>query len=197
MQARSLEVAERYKVSIHVRSAFQPQKGTWIVPRGKDSMLEKAHVSALALDKSEVRVSIAGVPDRPGVAAEVLGTLAARDIPVDMIIQSAPTHAGVNDISLMTPRDSAQRAQSALNAAARHLGARVDVHEHVAKVSVVGTGFRHHPWVAARMFDTLAKNKINIHMIVASDLRISVVVDSKHGESALRALHKAYGLEKR
>lgn len=197
MQSRSLEVAERYKVSIHVRSAFHPQKGTWIVPREKESMLEKAHVSALALDKNEVRLSVADVPDRPGVAAEVLSTLASRDIPVDMIIQSAPTHHGVNDISLMTPRGSAAKAREALAATAKRLKARVDLHEHVAKVSVVGTGFRHHPWVAATMFETLAKNKINIHMIVASDLRISVVVDAKHGEPALRALHKAYGLERR
>ena len=197
MQARSLEVAERYKVAIHVRSAFHPLKGTWIVPREKDSMLEKAHVSALALDKNEVRVSIVDVPDRPGVAAQVLSLLASREVPVDMIIQSAPTHAGVNDISLMTPRAFAERAREALAPAARALKARVDLHDHVAKVSVVGTGFRHHPWVAARMFDTLAKHKINIHMIVASDLRISVVVDAKHGEAALRALHKAYGLEKR
>jgi aspartate kinase len=197
MQARSLEVGARYGVSIHVRSAFQPMKGTWIVPKEKESMMEKAHVSALALDKSEVRLTIADVPDRPGVAAEILGSLAKRDIPVDMIIQSAPTQEGLNSLSFMTPKNFAAKARQALDAAAKPLKARVDLHEGVAKVSAVGTGFRHHPWVAARMFETLAEQKINIHMIVASDLRISCIVDLKHGEHALRSLHTAYKLSKK
>jgi aspartate kinase len=197
MQARSLEVGARYGVSIHVRSAFHPVKGTWIVPKENESMMEKAHVSALALDKNEVRLTIADVPDRPGVAAEILGTLASRDIPVDMIIQSAPTQEGLNALSFMTPKGFAGKARQALDEAAKHLKARVDLHENVAKVSAVGTGFRHHPWVAARMFETLAEHKINIHMIVASDLRISCVVDLKHGEQALRALHSAYKLAKK
>jgi aspartate kinase len=94
----------------------------------------------------------------------------------------------------MTPRSFAAKAKEALASAAKRLKARVDIHEHVAKISAVGTGFRHHPEVAARMFETLAANKINIHMIVASDLRISCIVDAKHGETALRALHRAYGL---
>jgi aspartate kinase len=97
----------------------------------------------------------------------------------------------------MTPKAFAAKARAALDAAARPLKARVDLHEGVAKVSAVGTGFRHHPWVAARMFETLAEQKINIHMIVASDLRISCVVDLKHGEQALRALHTAYKLSKK
>lgn len=196
MQPRSLEVAQRDDVAIHVRSAFHPQPGTWIVAKEKSNM-EKAFVSALALDKSEVRLSLVDVPDRPGIAAQVLSTLARREIPVDMIIQSAPTHAGVNDISFMTPRTFAAAAREALSESARKLSARVDVHDQVAKVTAVGTGFRHHPWVAARMFETLAKHKINIHMIVASDLKVSCVVDAKHGETALRALHKAYGLGRR
>ncbi|MDD5629507.1 MAG: aspartate kinase [Elusimicrobia bacterium] len=196
MQPRSIEVAERFGVSIHVRSAFHPQPGTWIVPKG-DTMLEKAFVSALALDKSEVRLNVTDVPDRPGVAASVLSALAERHIPVDMIVQSAPSRAGVNAISLMTPRSFAAKAREALAPLARRLGAAVDIRDGVAKVSAVGTGFRHHPGIAARMFDTLAEHKINIHMIVASDLRISTVVDAAHGETALRALHKAYGLARK
>ena len=196
MQARSIEVAEHYGVAIHVRSAFHAQPGTWILPKEK-KMLEKAFVSALALDKDEVRLSIVDVPDQPGIAAQVLAVLASRDIQVDMIIQSAPTHAGVNDISFMTPRAHAAKAQQALAAIAAKLKARVDLHDQVAKVSAVGTGFRHHPWIAAKMFETLAKSKINIHMIVASDLRVSCVVDLKHGETALRALHRAYGLSRK
>jgi len=152
MQARSMEVAERFGVPIHVRSAFHPQTGTWIVPR-EDSMLERAFVSALALDKNEVRLSIKGVPDRPGIAAEVLGALAGQDIPVDMILQSAATHEGVNAISFMTPKSFAGKALAALKAAAKKIGGSVDVHDQVAKVSAVGTGFRHHPKIAATMFE--------------------------------------------
>jgi len=196
MQARSIELAERFGVSIHVRSAFHPVSGTWIVPKEK-AMLEKAFVSALALDKSEVRLNVREVPDRPGVAAQILSALAEHHVPVDMIVQSAPSREGVNAISLMTPRAFAAKAREALAPIARRLGAVVDIRDSVAKVSAVGTGFRHHPGIAAKMFTALAKHKINIHMIVASDLRVSCVVDAQHGEAALRALHQAYGLARR
>jgi aspartate kinase len=197
MQSRSLELAARYGVAIHVRSAFHPVPGTWIVHKENRSMMEKAWVSALALDKNEVRLNIADVPDRPGVAAEVLRALAAAGIAVDMIVQSAPSHVGRNTISFMTPRGSQTKAREALASVAKKLKAAVDIHEQVAKISVVGTGFRHHPWVAEKTFETLASHKINIHMIVASDLRISCVVDLKHAETALRALHTAYGLARK
>ncbi len=197
MQARSMEVAERFGVRLHVRSAFHNQAGTWIVAK-EDLMLEKAFVSSLALDKSEVRLTVVGVPDRPGVAAKTLAALAEAGIPVDMIIQSAASHRGVNDMSFMTPKSSASKAKKALEAAAKRLGAeRVDLNDQVAKISAIGTGFRHSPQIAATMFKTLAEQKINIHMISSSDLRVSCVVDSRDGESALRALHKAYGLARK
>ncbi|UPT74226.1 MAG: aspartate kinase [Elusimicrobiota bacterium] len=196
MMARSMEVAERFGVRIHVRSAFHPQGGTWVVAKEK-SMLEKAFVSSLALDKSEVRLTVVGVPDQPGVAAKVLTALAAENVPVDMIIQSAPAQTGVNDISFMSPKSSALKAKKALESVARSLRAeRVDLNEEVAKVSAVGTGFRRSPRIAATMFSALAAQKINIHMISASDLRVSCVVDLAQGENALKALHKAYGLAK-
>jgi aspartate kinase len=196
MQARSMEVAERFGVELHVRSAFHNQPGTRVVAQEK-SMLEKAFVSSLALDKSEVRLTVVGVPDQPGVAARVLTALAAEDVPVDMIIQSAASQAGVNDMSFMTPKSFAVKAKKALEAAARQLGAeRVDLNDQVAKVSAVGTGFRHSPKIAAAMFTALAEHKINIHMIASSDLRVSCVVDLSNGETALRALHKAYGLSR-
>ena len=196
MQARSMEVAERFGVEIHVRSAFHNLPGTLVVAKEK-LMLEKAFVSSLALDKSEVRLTVVGVPDQPGVAARVLGALAAADIPLDMIIQSAPSQAGVNDISFMTPKAFALKAKKALEAASRKLRAeRVDLNDQVAKVSAVGTGFRHSPKIAATMFSALAAMKINIHMISASDLRVSCIVDLANGETAVRALHKAFGLSK-
>ncbi len=196
MQARSMEVAERFGVEIHIRSAFHTLPGTKVVAFNKEKlMLEKAFVSSLALDKSEVRLTVVGVPDQPGVAAQVLTALAADDIPVDMIIQSAPSQAGVNDMSFMTPKTFALKAKKALEAVAKKLRAeRVDLNEQVAKVSAVGTGFRHSPKIAAKMFTALADQKINIHMISASDLRVSCIVDLAQGESALKALHKAYGL---
>ena len=196
MQARSIEVARRFGVRIHVRSAFHEVPGTWIVP-AKEIPMEEAVVSSLALDKGEVRLSIVEVPDRPGIAADILARLAERDIPADMIVQSAPTHAGVNDISFMTPRSFAAKAKAALESLAGELKAtRVDIHEQVAKVTVVGTGFRRHAKVAARVFGVLAKNGINIQMISTSDLKISCVVDQKHAEPALKALHKAFGLSR-
>ncbi len=196
MQARSMEVAERFGIEIHVRSAFRPTAGTLIVAKEK-LMLEKAFVSSLALDKSEVRLTIVGVPDQPGVAARVLTALAAADIPVDLIIQSAPSHRGVNDMSFMTPKAFAAKAKKTLEGVAKQLRAeRVDLNEQVAKISAIGTGFRHNPKIAATMFAALAAHKINIHMISASDLRVSCVVDLGQGESALKALHKAYGLAK-
>ena len=196
MQARSMEVAERFGVEIHVRSAFHPQAGTWVVSKEK-LMLEKAFVSSLALDKSEVRLTVVGVPDQPGVAARVLSALAASGIPVDMIIQSAPSQTGVNDMSFMTPKSFAVKAKKSLEGVAKALRAeRVDLNEAVAKVSAVGTGFRHNPKIAATMFSALADQRINIHMISASDLRVSCIVDLAQGEAALKALHKAYGLGK-
>jgi aspartate kinase len=196
MQARSMEVAERFGVEIHVRSAFHALPGTWVVAKEK-LMLEKAFVSSLALDKSEVRLTVVGVPDQPGVAAQVLTALAADDIPVDMIIQSAPSQSGVNDMSFMTPKAFSLKAKKALEGVAKRLRAeRVDLNEQVAKISAVGTGFRHSPKIAATMFTALAEKKINIHMISASDLRVSCIVDLAQGESALKALHKAYGLAK-
>lgn len=196
MQARSMEVAERFGVELHVRSAFHNLPGTWVVAKEK-LMLEKAFVSSLALDKSEVRLTVVGVPDKPGVAAAVFSALAEADAPVDMIIQSAASRPGVTDMSLMTPKSSATKAKAALEKAARRLGAeRVDLNEQVAKVSAVGTGFRHSPRIAATMFNALAGARINIHMISSSDLRVSCVVDLSQGEAALRALHAAYGLAK-
>ncbi|MFH1724873.1 MAG: aspartate kinase [Elusimicrobiota bacterium] len=197
MLARSIEVAQRYGIPIHVRSAFHPVPGTWISARSEEHM-EKAHVSSLTIDKGEIRVGIVDVPDRPGIAAKVLAELAANDVPADMIVQSAPTTRGVNDISFTTPRSRAAAAKESLTRLARSLGgARVDIHDQVVKLTAVGTGFRRDPSVGAKMFSTLAANRINIQMISASDLRISCVIDRRHAETALRVLHKAFGLSRK
>ncbi|MBI3297765.1 MAG: aspartate kinase [Elusimicrobia bacterium] len=197
MLARSIEVAQRYGVRLHVRSAFQPGVGTWIEEVPEDTM-EKAHVSSIAHDNGEVRLTVAGLPDRPGVAATVIAALAEGGVPIDMIVQSSATVKGVNDISFMCPRDSARKAKASLAAAAKKLGARgVDLQEGVVKITAVGTGFRRSPKVAALMFSTLAKAKINIEMITTSDLKVCCVVSTEHADVALRALHKAFGLGRR
>lgn len=196
MQARSIAVAHRFGVRIHVRSAFDPRPGTWIVPEETDPM-EAASVTSLALEKGESKFTIVEVPDRPGAAARILAELAREEVPLDMIVQSGASRPGVNDISFLAPRSHAGKAHRALERARRALGAqRVDEMDKVAKVSVVGTGFRGHPWVAARVFETLARRKINIQMIFTSDLRISTVVGLEEGETALRELHRAFNLKR-
>ena len=160
--------------------------------------MEEASISCLALDKGEVRLTVVGVPDQPGMAAKVVSEMSRRDVAVDMIVQASAVDGGVNHISLMTPRAHALKAKEGLEAAAKKLGAqRVEIGDRVAKVSLVGTGFRHHAWVPARMFETLAKEKINLEMILTSDIRLSVVVRLEDGERALRALHKAFHLSKK
>ena len=197
MLARSIEVAQRYRVRIHIRSSFDTAAGTMIESFSEDTM-EQAHVSSLALNKSEIRLSVVEVPDRPGIAAKILAKLADDGIPVDLIVQSAPTSAGVNDISFMTPRANAEAAKKSLSTLIPKLGARgIDVQDRVVKLTAVGTGFRRNPKIAATMFAVLAKARINIQMISTSDLRVSCVIDGKHGEKALRLLHKAFGLNKK
>jgi len=197
MQARSIEVAKIHHVPIHVRSAFHSGPGTLITSR-KGGRMEKANISGLAVHKGEVRVSLVGVPDRPGTAAKVLAALAKASVPADLIVQSAPTTAGVNEISFLAPRAKSQLAEKALKPLAKKLGAaRVDVYEGVVKLTAVGTGFRRDPKVAATLFEALAKARINIQMISSSDLRVSCVIDRRHADKALRAAHTAFKLGKK
>jgi aspartate kinase len=196
MQPRSIEVASRFGVRIHVRSSFEKGGGTWIEKEG--GSMEEASISSLALDKGEVRLTVVGVPDHPGMAARTLSELSRRSIPVDMIVQASAVSGRVNHISLMAPRAFAARAKDALEASAKSLGAeRVETDDKVAKVSVIGTGFRHHTWVPTRVFETLAREKINLEMIMTSDIRISVVVSLDQGERALRALHRAFKMSRK
>ncbi|MBI4377126.1 MAG: aspartate kinase [Elusimicrobia bacterium] len=195
MQPRSLELGQRHRVAIHVRSAFHPSPGTWILPRDKGAA-EKPRVCALALDRGQARLSVHDMPDRPNSAAQLLSRLSEKGIPVDLIAQSPSPKRGLAELSLTLPKGFASQARQALASACRSLKASLELREHVAKVSVVGNGLRRHPTASARMFETLARHNIDIEMIAASDLRLSCVVDSRCAESAMRALHKAYGLAK-
>ncbi|HST16874.1 MAG TPA: aspartate kinase [Gaiellaceae bacterium] len=193
LMLRSVELARNAGVPIHVRSSFHDGDGTWIVK--EEDMLERAIVSGVAHDTSEAKVTIAAVPDRPGIAASLFRPLAAAGINVDMIVQNV-SEAGHTDISFTLPRDDLERALPVLNAAATSMGARgVSADRRIAKVSLVGAGMKSDPGVAADMFDALADAGINIAIISTSPIRISCVVSEDDVEAAVRAVHAKFELE--
>ncbi|HEX6762304.1 MAG TPA: aspartate kinase [Gaiellaceae bacterium] len=193
LMLRSVELARNAGVPIHVRSSFHEGDGTWIVK--EEDMLERAIVSGVAHDTSEAKVTIAGVPDRPGIAAALFRPLAAAGINVDMIVQNV-SEEGRTDISFTLPRDDLDRAQPVLESAAASLDAAgVSADRRIAKVSLVGAGMKSDPGVAADMFDALAEAGINIAIISTSPIRISCVVGEDDVEAAVRAVHAKFELE--
>ena len=189
LQIRSVEFAKRYGVPLCVRSSFDDSEGTWVVP--EDTAMEQVLVSGVSLDRDQAKITIRHVPDRPGLASKVLGPIAAANIGVDMIIQNAST-AGDTDFTFTVPKTDFARALAMVEATAREIGApSVSSDTEVVKVSVVGLGMRSHAGVAAHMFEALAAEGINIQMISTSEIKISVVIDAKYGELAVRALHRA------
>jgi aspartate kinase len=193
MHSRSIEFAKKFDVPIHVRSSLSDAPGTWIVGDA-DARRLGASVTGAALAKDEARVTVLGVPDRPGVVHALFRPIAEANIPVDMIVQNVGTD-GTTEVSFtVTGGDLADTLRVA-EAAARAIGARGVTHDaEVAKVSVVGQGMEIHTGVAMTMFDALAKAGINIQMITTSEIKISVLVDRPSGVAALRAVHKAFGL---
>lgn len=196
MQARSIEVAKKFEVVIHVRSSIETTKKGTLIMKTTRSM-EAPVVSGIAFDKNEARISIVGVPDRPGIAAIIFGALADDAINVDMIIQSS-AEDGLNDISFTVNRTDVRRAVSILEKVKEKLNAQnVIADEGVAKVAIVGVGMRSHSGVAATMFKTLADAGINIEMISTSEIKVAVVVQQSDVEKSVKLLHKAFGLEKK
>jgi aspartate kinase len=194
LQARSVEFAKKYGVTVHVRSTFKPDPGT-LVTREEQGM-EELVVTGVTHDRSQAKVSILRVPDRPGVAAQVFGALAAKQIVVDMIVQNI-SQDGYTDMSFTVPRGDHARAVAALEEVAKNVGARGVLHdERVAKVSIVGVGMRSHSGVAAKMFAALAREGINIQMISTSEIAVSCVIEDKYVELAVRALHDAFEVGK-
>ncbi|HEX5672060.1 MAG TPA: aspartate kinase [Acidimicrobiia bacterium] len=188
LMTRSVEFGRRFSIPIHVRSSFHDRPGTWV----KETTMEQAIISGIAHDNSESKVTVRGVPDRPGVAAALFEPLAERSVNVDMIVQNVGTD-GSTDISFTVPRDSARHAAEVAEKVAVELGAvAVDLDENVAKVSLVGAGMKSHPGVAAGVFRALAESGINIEMISTSTIRISCVVRGDQAEAAVRALHAAF-----
>jgi aspartate kinase len=193
LMLRSVELARNAGVPIHVRSSFHGGDGTWIVK--EEDMLERAIVSGVAHDTSEAKVTIAGVPDRPGIAAALFRPLAAAGINVDMIVQNV-SEAGRTDISFTLPRDDLERAEPVLRSVAEEMGAEgVSADRKIAKVSLVGAGMKSDPGVAADMFDALAEAGINIAIISTSPIRISCVVGEDDVEAAVRAVHARFRLD--
>lgn len=193
LQARAVEFARKYKVVIHSRSAFSDAEGTLIkevVPS-----MEQAVISGIAHDTSEMKITMRGLHDEPGIAAKVFSILASNNVSVDMIIQNVSTDGKAN-ISFTFPGSQKENAMEAVKRAAEMLEAsQVLIDENIAKVSLVGTGMKSSPGVAARAFATLAENEINILMISTSPIRISVVVEASQVEAAVRCLHTAFGLD--
>jgi aspartate kinase len=192
LQSRSVEFAKKYGVPVHVRSTFKPDPGT-LVTR-EDPNMEAVMVTGIAHDRSQAKVTIRRVPDRPGIAAQVFGTVAEQGIVVDMIVQNV-SRDGNSDISFTVPRTDRGKVVATLAEVARRIGAEGVIHDdRIAKVSIVGVGMRSHSGVAARMFQALSAEGINIQMISTSEIAVSCVIEDKYTELAVRALHETFQL---
>jgi len=193
LQSRSVEFAARHGVPVEVRSSFKEGQGTLVTT--EDTDMERVVVSGVTGDRHQAKITIIGVPDRPGIAARIFGPVAEANIIVDMIIQNV-SQAELTDISFTVPRVDLGKAVTLVQRVAKEIEAKsVGVTDAIAKVSLVGVGMRSHSGVAARMFAVLSREGVNIMMISTSEIKISCVIDEKYLELAMRALHAAFGLD--
>lgn len=194
LQIRSVEVAMKYGVPVHVRTSFSDKSGTMVV--GEEG-LESVAVTGVAYDKGEAKVQLVGVADRPGVVAKIFGLLADKNVSVDMIIQS-PSRGGDSrtDVTFTVAKTDLARVKDLIEQSAREVGASVEYDPEIVKVSIVGLGMRSHAGVAAKMFGLLAAEGINIQAISTSEIKISCVIASKYTELAVRTLHEGFGLDR-
>jgi len=193
LQIRSVEFAGKYAVPLRVLSSFEEGEGTLISL--EEENVEAAKIAGIAFNKDEAKLTIRGVRDQPGVAAAILGPIGDANIEVDMIVQNIAKDA-TTDFTFTVNRVDLPKARAVLEATAAALGARsVEVDDKIVKIALVGVGMRSHAGIAATMFKTLAKEGINIQMISTSEIKISVVVDQKYLELAVRSLHEAFGLD--
>lgn len=194
LQIRAVEFAGKYNVPLRVLHSFKEGPGTLITIDEEETM-EQPIISGIAFNRDEAKLTIRGVPDTPGVAFKILGPISAANIEVDMIVQNV-AHDNTTDFTFTVHRNDYQAAQSVLENTAREIGAREVVGDtKIAKVSIVGVGMRSHAGVASRMFESLAKESINIQMISTSEIKVSVVIEEKYLELAVRALHTAFELD--
>ncbi|MEB0047908.1 MULTISPECIES: aspartate kinase [unclassified Pseudomonas] len=194
LQIRAVEFAGKYNVPLRVLHSFKEGPGTLITIDEEETM-EQPIISGIAFNRDEAKLTIRGVPDTPGVAFKILGPISAANIEVDMIVQNV-AHDNTTDFTFTVHRNDFQAAQTVLENTAREIGAREIVGDiKIAKVSIVGVGMRSHAGVASRMFESLAKESINIQMISTSEIKVSVVIEEKYLELAVRALHTAFELD--
>jgi aspartate kinase len=203
LQIRSVEFAGKYKVKLRVLSSLtepdmpleaEAHSGT-LITFEEDTDMEKAVISGIAFSRDEAKITLTRVPDRPGIAYQILGPVGDANVDVDMIVQNV-SHDGMTDFSFTVHRNDFQKTLRVLEPVVKHIKARgVESGDKIAKVSVVGVGMRSHAGIASTMFRTLAEEGINIEMISTSEIKISVVIDEKYTELAVRVLHNAFGLE--
>ena len=190
MQIRSVEFGAKYGVKIHVRSSFNDEEGTWIVEENEE--MEKMIVRGISHELKESRITVVRVPDKPGVAAKLFKALGDRNIVVDMIVQNV-SHKGFTDISFTVNKTDADIAEEIAKEVAQEIGAEeVERNDKIAKVSIVGLGMKTHAGTAAKMFEVLSREGINIYAISTSEIKISVLIDEKYAELAVRSLHEAF-----
>jgi aspartate kinase len=194
LQIRSVEFAMKYKVPLWVKSSFSDDPGTLVCE--EDESMEDVIVSGIAYDKNEAKLAIRRVPDVPGIAARIFGALADKNVVVDLIVQNV-SKDGRTDLTFTVPKADLIKARDAVKKIAKAVkAAGVEEDDQIAKVSIVGVGMRNHSGVAAKMFEVLSGERINIQMISTSEIRVSCVIDVKYTELAVRSLHRAFGLDR-
>ncbi|MCK6410548.1 aspartate kinase [Thauera sp.] len=196
LQIRSVEFAGKYKVKLRVLSSFEDREGEGtLITVEEDKNMEQPVISGIAFSRDEAKITVVGAPDKPGIAYQILGPVADANIDVDMIIQNVG-HDGSTDFSFTVGRGDLAKTVKVLEGVQAHISARaIETDSNTCKVSIVGVGMRSHPGVASQMFRTLAEEGINIQMISTSEIKISVAIEDKYLELAVRALHKAFGLD--
>jgi aspartate kinase len=195
LDIRSVGLAKRYKVPVHVRSTFTETEGTWVVEEDKN--MESMLVSGVTYNKNEARITVSRVPDTPGIASRLFTPISEAGIVVDMIIQNTRTGDNITDMTFTVPRSDYDRAMKIVETVAGEIGAeRVTGSVDIAKVSIVGVGMRNHSGIATKMFEVLAREGINILMISTSEIKVSCVIEEKYTELAVRALHDAFDLSR-
>jgi len=193
LQTRSVELAMRFQMPLHLRSSFEPGQGTMVI--GEDETMERAAVSGVAYNRDEAKITIMGIPDQPGIAANVFGPIADAGVNVDVIVQNV-SEQGFTDITFTVPRSDYKQTMDIMHMLCKQMQGRdVKGDDGVAKVSVIGVGMRSHAGVAKEMFDVLAKEGVNIQMITTSEIKVTVVIEEKYIELAVRSLHTAFGLD--
>ena len=195
LHLRSVEFAQKYNIKLQVRSSFKDEEGTIVCK--EEEIMEQPVVTGIAYDKNQAKISIINVPDKPGIAAKIFGDIARDNISVDMIVQNISEDGRTTDLTFTVSKNDFQKAIEKVKKISKEIGAKEVVGDtNISKVSIIGVGMRSHAGVAAKMFEALAKENINIQMISTSEIKVSCIIDEKYTELAVRVLHDTFELEK-